>query len=172
MLLLLAPSLLGRPLGKPMDMVPQVQDEAGVPTQDMAAVVDTTEYMCGSKAMDDYFNEHSGDSVSSIAAQCCDEESPGYQQCGIYQTACIAAHVASGECKSEDECDAGCRFFNAVQASCCPHVAKKEATSLAAQQEQKRIPDGIQLCETPSNMDFFDTICGEGSVRAIARDCW
>ena len=66
MLLLLAPSLLGRPLGKPMDMVPQVQDEAGVPTQvvgetqDMAAVVDTTEYMCGSKAMDDYFNEHSG----------------------------------------------------------------------------------------------------------------
>ena len=50
-------------------------------------------------------------------------------------------------------------------------MAKTDATSLAAQQEQKRIPDGIQLCETPSNMDFFDNICGEGSVRAIARDC-
>jgi hypothetical protein len=66
MLLLLAPSLLGRPAPKPLDMVPQVQDEAGVPTQvvgetqEMAAVVDTAEYMCGSKEMDDYFNEHSG----------------------------------------------------------------------------------------------------------------
>jgi len=180
MLLLFAPSLLGRPAPKPLDMVPQVQDEAGVPTQvvgetqapqEMAAVVDTTEYMCGSKEMDEYFNEHSGGSVTSITSQCCDEDSPGYQQCGIYQTACIAAHVASGECETEDDCDAGCRFFNAVQASCCPHVAKKDATSLAAQQEQKRIPDGIQLCETPSNMDFFDNICGSGSVRAIARDC-
>jgi hypothetical protein len=220
MLLLLAPSLLGRPAPKPLDMVPQVLAEAGVPTQvvgetasqDMAAVVDTTEYMCGSKEMDEYFDEHSGGatdrlrkrwsvgshaphaaphatrvpwcwvphnplsirpagSVQSITSQCCDEDSPGYQQCGIYQTACIAAHVASGECKTEDDCAAGCRFFNAVQASCCPHVAKKDATSLNAQQEQKRIPDGIQLCETPSNMDFFDNICGEGSVRAIARDC-
>ena len=69
MLLLLAPSLLGRPAPKPLDMVPQVQDEAGVPTQvvgetqapqEMAAVVDTTEYMCGSKEMDEYFDEHSG----------------------------------------------------------------------------------------------------------------
>ena len=89
----------------------------------------------------------------------------------MYQTACIAAHVASGECKSEDDCDAGCRFFNAVQASCCPHVKKEGTMRLAAQQEQKRIPDGIQLCETESNQAFFDNICGEGSVRAIARDC-
>ena len=51
MLLLLAPSLLGRPAPKPLDMVPQVLAEAGVPTQvvgetasqDMVAVVDTTE---------------------------------------------------------------------------------------------------------------------------------
>ena len=110
-------------------------------------------------------------SVGSIVSQCCDEDSPGYQQCGVYQTACIAAHVASGECKTEDDCDAGCRFFNAVQASCCPHVKKEGTMRLAAQQEQKRIPDGIQLCETESNQAFFDNICGEGSVRAIARDC-
>jgi hypothetical protein len=204
--------VLGRPATKPLDMVPQILGEAGVPTQvvgetqDMAAVVDTTEYVCGSKEMDDYFNEHSGGaterwidrhrnvwiswasriaqcdarhthcvlpagSVGSIVSQCCDEDSPGYQQCGIYQTACIAAHVASGECKTEDDCDAGCRFFNAVQASCCPHVAKQGTMRLAAQQEQKRIPDGIQLCETELNQAFFDNICGEGSVRAIARDC-
>jgi hypothetical protein len=169
--------VLGRPAAKPLDMVPQVLGDVGVPTQvvgqtqDVAAVVDTAEYMCGSKEMDDYFNEHSGGSVGSIVSQCCDEDSPGYQQCGVYQTACIAAHVASGECKTEDDCDAGCRFFNAVQASCCPHVKKEGTMRLAAQQEQKRIPDGIQLCETESNQAFFDNICGEGSVRAIARDC-
>lgn len=58
--------VLGRPATKPLDMVPQVLGEAGVPTQvvgetqDIAAVVDTSEHMCGSKEMDDYFNEHSG----------------------------------------------------------------------------------------------------------------
>ena len=58
--------VLGRPATKPLDMVPQVLGDVGVPTQvvgqtqDMAAVVDTAESMCGSKEMDDYFNEHSG----------------------------------------------------------------------------------------------------------------
>ena len=74
MLLLLAPSLLGRPAPKPLDMVPQVLAEAGVPTQvvgetasqDMAAVVDTTEYMCGSKEMDEYFDEHSGGATDRL----------------------------------------------------------------------------------------------------------
>jgi len=138
----------------------------------------TQNYMCGSADMDDYFNSHCNGAVGSITASCCDEDAPGYGECAIFQSTCIQAHVSSGECDSETDCSAGCRFFNAIQASCCPHVKKsKKTAALASQQEQKTLPEfgpggePFQLCETESNMGFFESLCGKGSVRQIATKC-
>ena len=183
-LLLVLGAGLAHPTTRPVGLAPQLQNDANVPTQvigdtgDMTTGGDVSEFMCGSSEMDSYFNEHCNGAVGSIVAQCCDEDAPGYQECAIFQGTCISAHVASGECDSEQDCAAGCRFFNAIQASCCARVEKsKKTAALASQEEQKRIPEfgpggePYQLCETESNLGFFENLCGKGSVRKIARDC-
>ena len=89
--------VLGRPATKPLDMVPQVLGDVGVPTQvvgqtqDMAAVVDTAESMCGSKEMDDYFNEHSGGATERWL----DRHRNVWNSCASHTAPCAARHAVS-----------------------------------------------------------------------------
>ena len=76
---------------------------------------------CGSKEMDDYFNNKCGNSVASIAAECCDEHADD-AKCDSFRLACIKGHVLSGECVDQEDCEDGCQFYDGITATCCPHV--------------------------------------------------
>jgi len=126
-------ALVTPPLGLPrpsqaQGIVTGQQDEKVIGQEEEKVKLPPGGNFCGSEDMDKYFNGVCGNSVAKIATQCCDEN-PAPVSCDAYRTACINAHVERGECDSRTDCEAGCRMFNSVAATCCPHVKRGNLTS-------------------------------------------
>jgi len=89
---------------------------------------------CGDPSLDIYFNKHCSNAVAKVAEHCCDEFPPS-DKCDEWRMACINTHVKDGRCSDPTDCEPGCRLFNSMTATCCPHVKQKlrNSTSLELQ---------------------------------------
>ena len=89
---------------------------------------------CGDPSLDVYFNKHCSNAVAKVAEHCCDEFPPS-DKCDEWRMACINTHVKDGRCSDPTDCEPGCRLFNSMTATCCPHVKQKmrNSTSLELQ---------------------------------------
>lgn len=79
---------------------------------------------CGDPSLDIYFNKHCSNAVAKVAEHCCDEFPPS-DKCDEWRMACINTHVKDGRCSDPTDCEPGCRLFNSMTATCCPHVKAK-----------------------------------------------
>jgi hypothetical protein len=83
---------------------------------------------CGDPSLDIYFNKHCGGSVAKVAQNCCDEFPPS-DKCDEWRMSCIHQHVKDGRCTDPTDCEPGCRMFNSLSATCCPHVRLKNSSA-------------------------------------------
>ncbi len=148
---------------------------------------------CGDPSLDIYFNKHCGHAVTKVAQNCCDDFPPS-EECDEWRMSCINQHIKEGKCSDVDDCESGCRMFNSLSATCCPHVRQRSASDAAMDKlvlkavppqedeppaQHPALPQNWgkdasnQWCNSQANDDFFANVCGwdNKAGHEVASEC-